>query len=383
MTHTEATARCWAEIDLNEICGNYRRAREITNPNAEIICVLKANAYGMGAPAVCKALMTCGAKTFAVASGDEAEELLAACPDADVLVLGLTGEEQAARLIAKRAIFTLFSHDQGMMLARAAKAAGVSARVHVKAETGLYRLGFFGPDAPDQIESLRATGLFSMEGLYTHLALHNPESDAKQLQKFLAFRDALAERDIHFNLVHALDSIGMVRYPEYHLDAVRIGAWLYGVVPGGYPNENGECRVPARLVTRVAQLRRVAAGEYLGYDEDHPLARDAVIATLSAGYADGYPRLNSVGEVGIRGQRAPVAGLVCMDQTTVDVTAVPGVRPGDEVTLLGGGIGLDEVAGWAGTNRNDLLSRIGRRVPRVYLRGGEVEEIRMEVGGLC
>lgn len=370
MTHTEATARCWAEIDLNEICGNYRRAREITNPNAEIICVLKANAYGMGAPAVCKALMTCGAKTFAVASGDEAEELLAACPDADVLVLGLTGEEQAARLIAKRAIFTLFSHDQGMMLARAAKAAGVSARVHVKAETGLYRLGFFGPDAPDQIESLRATGLFSMEGLYTHLALHNPESDAKQLQKFLAFRDALAERDIHFNLVHALDSIGMVRYPEYHLDAVRIGAWLYGVVPNRYPYPEN-CRMVAKLKARVAQLHDVAAGELIGYDDNHPLGRDSRIATLTAGYADGVPRYNNVGEVSIRGMRAPVVGLVCMDQMMVDVTDIPGVVPGDEVTFVGDDIHVNEYSAWSGLNRNDLLSRFGRRVTRVYHWNGE------------
>ena len=128
-------------------------------------------------------------------------------------------------------------------------------------------------------------------------------------------------------------------------------------------------------MTRVVQVRRVAAGEYLGYDEDHPLERDRVIATLSAGYADGYPRVNSVGEVAVRGRRAPVAGLVCMDQMTVDVTDIPGIAPGDAVTLLGGDIGYGELMAWTGLNRNDLLSRIGMRVPRVYMRGGEPEEI--------
>ena len=128
-------------------------------------------------------------------------------------------------------------------------------------------------------------------------------------------------------------------------------------------------------MTRVVQLRDVAAGEYLGYDEDHPLAKDCVIATLSAGYADGYPRVNSVGEVWLRGRRAPVAGLACMDQLTVDVTDVPGVAPGDVVTLLGDDIGINEVAAWTHSNRNELLSRLGRRVPRDYMRGGKPEEI--------
>ena len=371
MTRTEATARCWAEISLDEICANYRRAREITNPGARIICVLKANAYGMGAPAVCRALMDCGAKLFAVASGDEAEELLAACPAADVLILGLVGEEQARRLIARRAVFTLFSFEQGMMLARAAESLNTSVRVHVKAETGLYRLGFSGPDAVREIDDLNATGRFRMEGLFTHLALHNPDSDARQLRKFLALRDALAERSIYFNLVHALDSIGMVRYPEYHLDAVRTGAWLYGVVPNRYPHPE-KCRMVVKFKARVAQLHDVAKGELIGYDDDHPLSRDSRIATLTAGYADGVARFNNVGEVLIRGQRAKVVGLVCMDQMMVDVTDIPGVLPGDEVTFLGDGIHVNEYAAWGKLNRNEALARIGRRVTRVYTYKGEI-----------
>ena len=128
-------------------------------------------------------------------------------------------------------------------------------------------------------------------------------------------------------------------------------------------------------MTRVVQVRPVARGEYLGYDESHPLERDRLIATLAAGYADGYPRVNSVGEVCIRGRRAPIAGLLCMDQMTVDVTDIPGVRPGDEVTLLGDGITLEAYSAWTGAHRNEALTRIGRRVPRVYTRGGAVAEI--------
>lgn len=364
MTHEEATARCWAEISLDEICGNYQRARKLV-PGAEIICVLKGNAYGMGAPAVCSALMDSGAKTFAVASGDEAEQLTTACPRADVLVLGHVGEIQAARLIRRGCILTMFSREQGEMLARAAASAGRSARVHVKAETGLYRLGFSGPDAAQEIDDLNATGLFHMEGLYTHLALHNRASDEAQFVRLDALRHALADRGVHFGCVHALDSIGMVRYPERRMDAVRIGAWLYGVTPNRCPRPE-LCRPVAKLKARVAQLHDVAAGELIGYDDDHPIARDSRIATITAGYLDGVPRLNNAGEVLIRGQRAPVVGLVCMDQMMVDVTDVPGVCAGDEVVFLGDDIGINEYAAWGKLNRNEALGRFGRRVTRVY-----------------
>lgn len=363
MNRAEATSRCWAEIDLNEICGNYLRARELTG-GAEVICVLKGNAYGLGAVEVGRALMAAGARKFAVASGDEAEELLDACPGADVLVLGAVGEDQSRRLIARGGLLTLFGPEQGEQLARIARDLGRSARVHVKVDTGLYRLGFTGPQAADQIAELNATGLFRMEGLFTHLALHSRAADEAQFARFDAVREALADRGVYFPCVHALDSIGMVRYPERTMDAVRLGAWLYGVRPARY--ERDLCRPVAKFKARVAQLRDVPAGELIGYDDDHPLNHDARIATLTAGYLDGVPRLNNAGEVSIRGRRAPVVGLVCMDQMMVDVSGIPGVQPGDEVTFLGDEISINEYAAWGHLNRNEALGRIGRRVTRVY-----------------
>jgi alanine racemase len=175
-------------------------------------------------------------------------------------------------------------------------------------------------------------------------------------------------------MVHALDSIGMVRYPEDHLDAVRTGAWLYGVYPKRYAHPQ-ESQLALTVKTRIAQLHNVQAGECLGYDETHPLQRDSVIATLSAGYIDGYPRLNSLGEVEICGKRASVVGLVCMDQMMVDVTDISEAQEGDIVTLLGGGIGVDEYAEWGKLNRNESLARTGKRVPRIYMENGQVVEI--------
>ena len=168
----------------------------------------------------------------------------------------------------------------------------------------------------------------------------------------------------------------MVRYPERHMGAVRTGAWLYGVCPYRYEHPE-RCRPVVTLKARVAQLRTLPAGECVGYDDSHPLSHDARVATLSAGYVDGFPRFNGKGEVCIHGRRAPVLGLVCMDQMMVDVTGVPDAQEGDEAILLGGPITVDEYAATAAMNRNEALSRIGKRVPRVYLQSNAEPVIRM------
>ena len=364
MNCEELTARCWAEISMDEICGNYRRACEISK--TKVICVLKGNAYGLGAVKVCRALMGCGATTFAVACGDEAEELLDACPGAEVLILGHVGEVQALRLIPRSAIFTVYSREQGQRLARAAEQAGRPARVHIKADTGLHRLGFCGPNAVGEILDLNAAGWLDIEGLYTHLALHNRASDELQFARFDALRQALESGGLRFRCVHALDSIGMVRYPERAMDAVRTGAWLYGVTPRRCPFPE-LCRPVVKLKTRIAQIHDVPAGEMIGYDDEHVLARDSRIATLTAGYLDGEPRLNNEGCAIIRGRRAPVVGLVCMDQMMVDVTDIPEAAAGDVATLLGDGITIDEFAEWGHLNRNEALGRLSRRTLRHYL----------------
>ena len=364
----EATARCWAEIDLDALCDNYLNARRLAG-DAQVICVLKGNAYGLGAIPVARALLARGARLFAVADGDEAEELLRAVPEARVLVLGLVGEIQAARLAKKGAAFTLYGFDQLPSLQRASEACGEAVRVHLKLDTGLHRLGFTETDLPRLAGALMESGL-QTEGLFTHLALHDAGQDADQIERFLAMRRWLEARGMRFSLVHALDSIGLTRYPDWRFDAVRTGAWLYGVEPLRNPHP-GLCRPTVAFKTRVTQVHSVKAGALIGYDDDHPLCRDSRVATLACGYLDGVPRLNNEGFVEIRQKRARVLGLVCMDQMMVDVTDVPGVGPGDEVTLLGGGINVNEYAKWGRLNRNEALGRLGRRVTRVYSLAGE------------
>ncbi|MGN0778336.1 MAG: alanine racemase [Aristaeellaceae bacterium] len=374
LSYEEATSRCWAEVDLSRLLHNYHTARGHLKPPTQLICVLKADAYGLGAPMVARRLRQEGQRLFAVASYNEAAELLQAVPDGEVLILGLCGETQLVHAVQAGMLLTVFSARYADAVIRAAKEAGCKARVHVKLETGLNRLGFGPEEAVDAVMRMRDSGVIALEGLFTHLALRNGASDRRQIDLLTNCRDELAQQGVTMPMVHALDSIGMVRYPDDHLNAVRTGAWLYGVYPKRYEHPE-ESLLALTVKTRIAHLHRVSAGACLGYDETHPLRRDSMIATLSAGYIDGYPRLNSTGEVEICGKRAPVVGLVCMDQMMVDVTDIPEAREGDAVTLLGGSIGVDEYAQWGNLNRNESLARTGKRVPRVYLENGQVVEI--------
>lgn len=370
-SYEEATSRCWAEVDLSRLVQNYRNALMHLTPPTQLICVLKADAYGLGAPMVAKCLHQEGQRMFAVASYNEAAEIRRELPDCDVLILGLCGEVQLLRAIEAGMLLTVFSTAYAAKVRAAAQTVNRKARVHVKLETGLNRLGFEPEEAADAIVTMNESGWMQMEGLFTHLALRDAASDKAQLDLLKGCQAALEQRAIQIPMVHALDSIGMVRYPDEHMDAVRTGAWLYGVYPRRYAHPE-ESQLALTVKTRIAQLHHVSVGECLGYDENHPLQKDSIIATLSAGYIDGYPRLNSIGEVEIRGQRAPVVGLVCMDQMMVDISAIPDACEGDEVILLGGSIGVDEYAEWGKLNRNESLARTGKRVPRVYIEDGQI-----------
>ena len=376
MTYNDAISRCWLEVDLDVICANYRSACAMLSGDAQVIPVLKANAYGMNAVVIAEALKREGAAIFAVATTDEAEQLLDAVEGVEVLPMGLAGEEAMERLIARGMPLTLYSEKSGRKIAEAAKRVGKRARVHVKVDTGLHRIGLEPETAADFVASLCGEGWIEPVGLYTHLAIHTAEMDRVQVEKLLAVRDGLAARGVCVPLTHAVDSIGMSRYAYAHLNAARVGAWLYGVRPG---REFTQSRCPARFRARVSQVRRVAAGELIGYDDDHPLERDSIIATVSAGYVDGTPRFGENWQAEVRGMRAGVIELACMDQLMLDVTDVPGVEEGDIVTFVGGLISVDEYARMGRLNRNEAWARIGRRVPRIFFEDGKPVRVCAEV----
>ena len=360
--------RCVAEIDLDALGSNYFSAKAKVG-ESDVICVLKANAYGLGAKRVCRHLYSLGARRFAVACAQEALELYELGLPVSVFVLGDVSTDEALELIPKGIELTCHSPESARLLADCAKKLSVPVRAHIKLDTGLHRLGFEKSDYPAMLDFVKHPMVRTV-GLYTHLALRCAETDEKQVSAFLEADDYLRAGGVSGYIRHVCDSIGMVRYPAWHFDAVRAGAWLYGVCPYRYAHPE-EDLPPVRFLSRIASLHRVPAGECVGYDDEHPLKRDSVIATLPVGYADGYPRLNNTGYVLIDGMPAGILGLVCMDQLMVDVTDIPSARVGSSVTLLGDKIGINTYAAFAGMNRNEALSRLSGRVKRVYIQKGQ------------
>jgi len=403
------------DVDLDAVAHNFRRVKAMLSespagtalPKAAVpkaAVVLKADAYGLGAVPVARVLLREGADLLAVACLPEALQLRRAFPEAPIMIMGHTPTEYLPEAVEARVALTLFDLAQAEAASEAAKRSGGTAHIHVKVDSGMNRLGLkpgdFEPGTgPGSAAALLARMAelpsLALDGVFTHLALCDEASDRAQFALFERLLSEAAALGVDPGQRHVCDSIGLMRYPEFRLDLVRAGAVMYGVTPLNTPlTATAGMRTPFRFSTRIARLRRLAEGEGVGYDYTYRApAGGALIATLPVGYADGYKRcLSGVGSVVVRGRRAPVVGLVCMDQCTVDASAVPGVAEGDEVLLLGGdpagpggpsaAVPVLEMADWAKTNRNDVICSIGRRVPRVYSEGGRVvEEIDHVLGG--
>lgn len=365
----------WIDIDLDALVKNYRTACSLA-PDALVTCVVKSNAYGHGAVRVAQALQEAGCRSFAVSCAREAMELRDQGIKGEILVMGISEKEYLPRLIQKDVTIAAADLQSLKDIEEAAAAQKRPATVHLKVDTGFHRLGF--PCEKQQAEEI----LWVMgkllwvraEGLFSHLGLIDQQRDEIQHTRLMQMHQWLEEGGLSISDVHLCDSIGMVRYPQWHHRRVRIGAMLFGVRPSRsehMPFEDDETLTFRTTITRIHQVR---AGEVVGYGEDMLLEHDARIATLCAGYGDGYPRClsNGRGKVGLHGQLAPVVGLVCMDQMMVDVTHIPEAQVGDSVDLLGGTIPYMTYADWAKTNRNEAITILSRRPVRVYWQHGKI-----------
>ena len=375
MNGKRAMGRAWMEVDEDALIYNYRLAKSLCQEDTAFICVVKANAYGLGLRRTAETLHEAGAAWFAVAAPEEAYIVRKAVPDAHILLMGPAGEAELPFLIKEDISLTVGTVLDAERASNAAAALHKKALVHVKLDTGLHRLGF--TDAKEGLKIKNLPGL-TFEGIYSHLALRSREQSMEQERQFNAFADELAAGGLRPPMRHLVDSIGLTRYPEWQMDAVRVGAFLYGNVPVSW-ERFPEGKNVVTFKARVTRVDWVKAGEGVGYD-DTPLDRDTRVATLAAGYIDGYPRsLSHHGFVALHGKKAPVLGLVCMDQMMIDVTDIPEAQEGDAAVLLGGEIDLREYAEWGHLNRNECLGVIGRRVPRVYFRNGEPVYVAAEM----
>ena len=364
---TDAFRPTWAEVDLEAIRHN---ARTLKPASAELMAVVKANGYGHGDVEVARAAIEAGATWCGVALVEEGLRLRGAGIEAPILVLSELPAGSEAISVAHRLTPTV-SSDLG--LERLAGAVRGSVAVHVKVDTGMHRLGVWPPEETTAfVRRIRAAGL-DVEGLFTHFA--RAEDDEvltnEQLKAFLEVVEGVRAEGVAPRLVHAANTAGTILHPDAHLDLVRLGIGLYGVLPAPGVGAELGLRPALRWRSEVSSVRRLPAGEGISYGHRYRLEGDATIATVPVGYADGYPRqLTNLGEVLIGGRRHRVAGTVTMDQLMVDCGDA-NVSIGDEVVLIGGHgretIGADELGRRSGTIGYEIVSRIGERVPRRYV----------------
>ena len=375
--------RTWAEIDLDALAHNYRRARELTGPGVRYLGVVKADAYGHGAIQVAAQLEELGADYLAVSSLDEARELRHGGIDAPILILGHTPPEMVPELIRYHITQAVSARAKAEEYNAAASACGGRLKVHIKVDTGMSRLGFLVRDEhfDGGVEAIAAScalpGL-EAEGIFTHFAVSDEDdtdSEAytrEQFALFLRVVNALAERGRTFPIRHCANSGALARYPEMYLDMVRPGIALYGV---GADAKRLGLRPVMTLKSSVSTIKIFDPGTDISYGRTYRAADKARIGVLPIGYADGLfrglsNRLSVVTEQGM----APIRGRICMDMTMVDLTGLPEVKVGSEVEIFGRRQSVDHLAQLLDTISYELLCAVSKRVPRVYLRDGQVVE---------
>lgn len=383
----------WAEIDLDALRHNFRTVKRRAG-QMPLCAVVKADAYGHGAVRCARVFAQEGAAWFAVSCLAEALELRRAGLTQDILILGHTQPAFAAALIGHRITQACFSAEYGQALAAAAVQAGGRVRVHLKADTGMGRIGFAlrsGFDAAVR-EMLACCALPGLEvtGLFQHFAVADEDSDAsraytaEQHTLFCRAYRALEAAGHAPAVVHCGNSAGVMLHPDWpeglprQRCMARPGIILYGFDPSGEVRFN-TFRPVMQLKTLVSEVKTLLPGQSVSYGRHFTARQPVRAATLCAGYADGYPRLLSCGKgvVELHGQPAPVLGNVCMDQTLVDVSAIPDVQAGDEAILWGGAAGdsAEAIAEKTGTISYEVLCGVARRVPRVYVEQGQVTAV--------
>ena len=379
--------RTWATINLDNLAHNIKELTSHSGKDA--MAVIKANAYGHGDIAIAKELIALGIREFSVSNIQEAMHLVDNGINNDILIFGNTPDSQMGLLANSNLIQAINSIDDAITLSEFASANDMRIRTHIKLDTGMGRVGLRGNAAAlyDDVMKILALDGLKFEGIFTHLAAADSEEPAdisythSQIKLFDDTIALLNANDIIFRRIHISNSAGSIYYrDECKTNLDRLGIAIYGHKPDCTHDTDLQLKPVMELKSTVCTVKSVSKGGSIGYGRTFTAQKDIIVATVLVGYADGYPRLLSgVGEVLIRGQRAPIIGRICMDQIMVDVTNIDGISTGDIVTLFGHDgdeyLSLDEIATKCGTINYELLCGIGIRVPRVIYKNDKINGI--------
>lgn len=360
-----------AEVDLDALVYNYRKIKECSG-DKKILAVVKANAYGHGAVEISRELEKLGVDYLGVAILPEGIQLRNAGCSRPILLLNGIFRGEAGYVLEHNLTPVIFSIDTASEISKEAAKTGKIVPVHVKIDTGMRRLGVL----PGQVEQffgrLKELKNITVEGVLSHFSTADSKDRDFMDEQAVIFTEAVNKiRSLGFSpeYIHIANSAAIIadKLPDY-LNMVRPGITLYGSYPSIWFQNRIELIPIMTLMSGIIEIKKVKRGESVSYAKKFTAERDSIIAVAPIGYADGYPRhLSSIGEVVIRGKRAKIAGLVCMDLLMMDVTDIPDVSVGDQVVLWGAGLHLDELARKAGTISYEIYCGVSGRVPRIYV----------------
>ena len=385
-------SRVYAKINLDAICHNMEAMHRLLQPETKMIGVIKADGYGHGAIEIAQAIEELDyVWGFAVATADEAMALRRRGVQKPILILGYVFSEHDNMLIEQDIRPTIFMLETAKRLSEKASNLHKDLAVHVAIDTGMSRIGMqVTKDSAEEIAQIAKLPHIVVEGIFTHFARADETDKEFTKHQFREFEKMIAltkEAGVSIPFHHCSNSAGIVDLPYANLDIVRAGITLYGLWPSDEVQKDRIDLMPAmELKSRVVYVKQLEAGRSISYGGTYVTKKEQKIATIPVGYGDGYPRsLSNKGSVLIRGKRAPICGRVCMDQFMVDVTDIPDVQIGDEVTLIGsdgaGRITMEELGDLSGRFNYEFACDLGKRIPRVFVRHGSIVSMRDEFHG--
>ena len=374
--------RLKAVVSLDAIAHNFAEMKKNIAEGTKMIAVIKADGYGHGAEAIARLTDNYSyIWGYAVATAEEALQLRSAGVEKPILILGLVFEEYFREMVAGDIRLTVCEYETAKKLSREAVRQDKTVHIHIGLDTGMSRIGFADtPESVEEIKKIAALDYLEIEGMFTHFARAD-ETDktpaADQLNRYLTFAELLEKSGVHIPLKHCSNSAGIIRMKEANLDAVRAGITIYGIYPSNEVERDIVKLEPAmELKSHISYVKDLEPGASVSYGGTYTADKKIRVATIPAGYADGYPRtLSNKGWVLIHGQKAPILGRVCMDQFMVNVSDIPDVKAGDEVTLIGKDgdefISIETFGDMSGRFSYEFACDISKRVPRVYLKNGK------------
>ncbi len=383
--------RTWAEISLNAIEHNYNVIRNKVADDTKVCCVIKADGYGHGAVELSQVYEKLGADFFAVSNIDEGIEIRKSGSKLPIVILGYTPVSEAKNLAAYNISQAVFSLEYAKELSEKCVEEDCICKMHIKVDSGMSRIGFMCQEFPrdeysiEEICEACCLPNLEVEGLFTHFCVSDEDAEGreftnKQYENFIHVRDSLKKRGVDISVVHCSNSGAIEDYPETCCDMVRAGIILYGLAPSSKLADRLDLVPAMTLKTVVAFVKEVQKGATISYGRTFTADRKMKIATVPIGYADGFIRQNAKdGYMTVKGKKAKIVGRICMDQTMLDVTDIEDVKTGDEVVVFGTGENgeptADSLAENTGTINYETVCLVGKRVPRIYIKDGKIENV--------